>query len=157
MLYMCFHIGEVRYALQAGSIESVIPCVNLHASTELNSLQSGSLLYQQQLIPVYDLCQILLQRPSESALSTRILLIRNDTNNGSLCGIIAEQATGTARLDEVQPHIRTETLARMVHTDSHGTLQLINLPHLMGILQCTTVQNSGLQADTHKNFQTGSA
>ena len=159
MLYMCFHIGEVRYALPARSIESVIPRVNLQPCTELNDKQSGSLLYQQQLLPVFDLCQILLHRPAESALSTRILLLSNDTDNSILCGIIVEQATGTISVDGALnnplPNAEASSLAHTLHTDSNGTLQLIKLPQLMEMLLGKTVHNGSQQPGINNDLQTG--
>lgn len=159
MLYMCFHIGEVRYAIQATSIESVIPHVNLQPCTELNSKQSGSLLYKQQLLPVFDLCQILRHRPAEPALSTRILILTNDTDSSTVCGIIVEQATGTISLDEVlnspQHNPETPSLTDTVHTDSNGTLQLIKLPQLMEILLGKTMRDGSQQHAAYNDLPTG--
>lgn len=159
MLYMCFHIGEVSYVIQARSIESVTPCVNLQPCAEPDSQQSGNLLYKQKLIPVYDLCQLLLQRPAESALSTRILLLSNDADPGTLCGIIVEQATGTIRLDELpnslQPGSAASTLTETVLTESGGTLQLIKLDQLIKMLLNTSMHPGSEQHGANNGFQTG--
>jgi len=162
MLYMCFHIGELRYALQARSIESVIPRVNLQPCTELNTKQIGSLLYKQQLLPVFDLCQILRHQTAKAVLSTRILILTDDTDVRLLCGIIVEQATGTIRLDEL-PGSRIQdagssTLTETVQTRSGETIQLIKLPQLMELLlNTTTVRHSDKQCSTGNNIQTGSS
>jgi len=160
MLYMCFHIGEVRYALQARSITSVIPRVNLQPGTGFDNRQCGSLLYKQQLIPVFDLCQILLNRPAVSVLSTRILLLNNVSDDNMLLGIVVEQATGTVRLDRSlsnpPQNAGTGALTRTIHTDSHGTLQIIQLPQLMEILLGTADQNDTRQHEANNILQTGS-
>jgi len=159
MLYMCFHIGELRYALEARSIESVIPRVELQPCTELNTSQVGSLLYKQQLLPVFDLCQILRHQPAKPALSTRILILTDDTGSYTRCGIIVEQATGTIRLDErptsLPQHEAANSLAETVHTDSDGTLQLINSDKLMAMLLNTAGHHESKQSNANHNFQTG--
>lgn len=162
MLYMCFYIGEIRYAIQARSIESVIPCVKLQAPASPGTNQCGSLLYKQTLIPVFDLCQTLIQRQAESALSTRILLLSDETENSTLCGIIVERATGTITLNDEslnnhKQNNEASSLAYTVNTDKHGALQLINLSQLKDMLLATTAHNDIRQAGAIGNVQTGSA
>jgi len=160
MLYMCFHIGELRYALQARSIESVIPRVELQPCSELDTNQVGSLLYKQQLLPVFDLCQILHHQAAKPALSTRILILTDDTGSHTLYGIVVEQATGTIRLDERpgSPHQQEAeiTLTETVHTDNDGTLHLINSDQLTEMLLNTTIFSEDKPYSTTRNIQTGS-
>ncbi|HED17716.1 MAG TPA: chemotaxis protein CheW [Gammaproteobacteria bacterium] len=155
MLYMCFHIGELRYALQARSVASVIPRVPLQPCAELNTTQTGSLLFKQQLLPVFDLCQILRHQPAEAALSTRILILTDDQDARLLCGIIVEQATGTIRLDKLPDTLtqnsRSGSLTETVQTRSGETIQLIKLPQLMEMLLNTTI----VQHNINNNIQTG--
>jgi len=156
---MCFHIGELRYALQARSIESVIPRVELQPCAELNTSQVGSLLYKQQLLPVFDLCQILHHQAAKPALSTRILILTDDTGSRTLYGIVVEQATGTIRLDEqpnsLQQQVAANSLTETVHTDNDGTLQLIHPDQLSEILLNTATHNEDHQYSTGRNTQTG--
>ncbi len=149
MLHMCFYIDEIHYAVPARSIESVIPYVNLQPSTEHQSHQIGSLVYKQQLVPIFDLCQILLARCAESMLSTRILLLGDESGYSGLYGIIVERATGMINLADTikdQASHSSSSLSSTVYGKNQETIQLLDLARLHKLLLSPATSSQGTQA-----------
>lgn len=60
---------------------------------------AGEFVYRGEPVPVLDLCQLALGRPSNLRLSTRIILLRHEPQRGVMkpLGLVAEHATELAQ------------------------------------------------------------
>ncbi|KAA2212589.1 chemotaxis protein CheW [Teichococcus oryzae] len=100
MLFLLFHIGDDPYVLEAGCITEVLPLVRIKARPGPSG-RIGVINHHGTPVPVIDLSELILGRPSRTQLSTRIALIRNEVAGGQpqWLGLVLEQATEALRLD----------------------------------------------------------
>lgn len=105
MLFLLFHIGRDRYALEAGRVVEVLPLVRLQKIPRAPRGVAGLFNYRGQLVPAVDLCELATGIPAREQLSTRIILVRHADAAGRehLLGLIAERAAEIIRLDGRQP------------------------------------------------------
>ncbi len=75
MLLLHFEIGEGKYALPAERVLKVLPYIKLKKIPKTPEFVAGFMNYRGRLIPVIDLCSLILDRPCNPFLSTRIILI----------------------------------------------------------------------------------
>ena len=101
MLFLLFELGSDRYALEASLIVEVLPLVDLKRIPRAPTEIAGVMRYRGAPVPVVDLCQAALGRPSLARLSTRIVLVRSSGEDGRehVLGLIAEVATEMLRRD----------------------------------------------------------
>jgi chemotaxis-related protein WspB len=138
MLFLLFELGKDRYALDVRQIAEVLPLVAVKQVPRAPQAMVGLLNYRGAPVPVIDLHQLTLCRPSARRLSTRIVLVHYPDPAGPthLLGLIAERATQTAR------HKRSAFVASgitnagapylgPVVTDAHGLLQWIDVRTLL--------------------------
>ena len=100
MLFLLFQVGEESYALPAQVIVEILPLVPSKriqgAPTEL----AGVLRYRGAYVPVVDLAQLALGRPSLSRMGTRIVMVEVEyAGTRRVVGLIAERATETFSAD----------------------------------------------------------
>ncbi|MGB0580753.1 MAG: chemotaxis protein CheW [Limisphaerales bacterium] len=95
MLALVFQIGADRFGLPSAAIEEVIALVNLRHLPAAPEEIPGDFNYHGELVPVIDLCQLSLHRPSHRRWSTRLILTRvaDPVAAGKLVGLITENAT----------------------------------------------------------------
>ncbi len=95
MLLLNFHLGDGRYAISGHDVIRVLPLVRLQKIHNAPPLVAGLLNYGGTLVPVIDLCQLLLNRPCEAMVSTRIIMVeyRLPNNETRPLGLIAEDVT----------------------------------------------------------------
>jgi chemotaxis-related protein WspB len=138
MLFLLFELGNDRYALDVRQIAEVLPLVGVKQIPRAPPAMNGLLNYRGAPVPVVDLSQLTLGRPSMRQLSTRIVLVDYPVSGGGtrLLGLIAERATQTAR------HAASEFVASgitnagapylgPVVTDAHGLVQWIDIRTLL--------------------------
>jgi chemotaxis-related protein WspB len=104
MLFVIFHCGESRYALNASHVVEILPLVRWTPVAEGSVDVAGVFNYHGTPIPLVDLSERLAQRPSRNWMSTRIIVIRRGAPSDGekdLLGLVAERATNTARQNEV--------------------------------------------------------
>ena len=92
MLFLLFQIGAGRYAIEARRVVEVLP---LMRADRVPGASAAMVCYRGEPLPVIDLTEMILNRPSEQKLSTRILVITRA--DGSRLGIIAERANETIK------------------------------------------------------------
>jgi chemotaxis-related protein WspB len=134
MLFVLFQLGSDRYAIDTACVAEVLPLIEItrvpHAPPEI----AGVCDRRGTPIPVIDLSQLLLGRPAEQRLSTRILIVRYTDGRGDLqlVGLIAEKATEVTRREpETFVHSgitnsRTPYLGQ-VAGDAQGMVQRIDV------------------------------
>lgn len=98
MLFLLLRLGRDRYALEAGSVEEVLPLLELKALPQAPAGIAGLFSYHGTPVPVLDLGLLALGRPARRRFSTRIALVKLADAGGEqkkLLGLMAEQMTQT--------------------------------------------------------------
>jgi chemotaxis-related protein WspB len=138
MLFLVFELGNDRYALDVRQIAAVLPLVGIKLVPRAPQAMNGLFNYRGAPVPVLDLSQLTLGRPSKRRLSTRMMLVHypDDTGQTHLLGLIAERVTETARHEasEFVPSGITNSGAPYlgpVVTDARGLLQWIDVRTLL--------------------------
>ncbi len=138
MLFLTFQLANDRYALDASQIAEVLPLVGIKQIPQAPTGVAGLVDYRGAAVPVIDLCQLALGRPSAERLSTRIIVVRYPDGGGDtqLLGLVAEKATGMMRRepsDFVESGIANERAAYLgpVTSDRRGLVQRIEVTRLL--------------------------
>ena len=99
MLFLVFHLGAHRYALDAAQIAEVLPLVTLKPVPLAPAWVAGLLFHHGQNIPVIDLNMLALGTPARPLMSTRLVLVFYPQTGtpDRLLGVLVEQATETQR------------------------------------------------------------
>lgn len=138
MLFILFHLGKDRYALDVQRVVEVVPLLALKKFPQSPRGVAGLFLYRGRPVPALDLCELTLGRPAIEHLSTRIIIVNYSAQPGTeqLVGLIAERATETMRREEkdfVNAGVRgaAPTFLGPMLTDEHGVIQLISPEKLL--------------------------
>ena len=138
MLFLVFELGKDRYALDVRQIAEVLPLVGVKQIPRAPQAMNGLFNYRGAPVPVIDLSQLTLGRPSARRLSTRIVLVHypDQTGQTHLLGLVAEKATRTARheaSDFVASGVTNTGAPYLgpVVTDARGLLQWIDVRTLL--------------------------
>jgi chemotaxis-related protein WspB len=156
MLFLIFELGHDRYALPAAPIVEVLPVVRIKRVPHAPAGVIGVFDYHGAPVPVIDLSELTLGRPSAPRLSTRLIVVSypdrrgqnqghghgqgqgkdQDQSESHLLGLIAERATDTMRRDPadfVASGITTGRAPYLGHvtTSSHGVVQRIDVETLL--------------------------
>lgn len=138
MLFVLFHLGSERYALEAHRVVEVVPLLELRRLPQSPPGVAGMFLYRGRPVPALDLCAVTLGRPATEHLSTRILIVNHSDTPGQeqLVGLIAERVTETLRRepkDFAEPGVPLSTASFLgpVLTDQQGVIQLISTRRLL--------------------------
>lgn len=101
MLFLQFYMDDARYVMAAREVIEVIPMVKLQPLPQVPPHITGLLCYRGKSVPVVDLCQLLLNRPCNQRLSTRIIVAKAERNNVSrTIGLVVEKSTETRKFEE---------------------------------------------------------
>src|SRR5258705_7379594 len=97
MLFLVFELGKDRYAIEASRVVEVLHQVNLKQVPRAPGGVAGVLDYHGAPVPLIDLSELALGRPSRKWMSTRIILVeyRGTSGETHVLGLLAEQATET--------------------------------------------------------------
>jgi chemotaxis-related protein WspB len=138
MLFLIFELGKDRYALDVRQIAEIMPLVGVKQIPRAPPAIKGLFNYRGAPVPIVDLSQLTLGRPSARRLSTRIVLVHypDETGRTHLLGLIAERATQTARHEPaefVKSGVTNAGAAYLgpVVTDARGLLQWIDVRTLL--------------------------
>ena len=138
MLFLVFELGKDRYALDVRQIAEVLPLVAVKKIPRAPKAMNGLFIYRGAPVPVIDLSQLTLGRPSANRLSTRLVLVHypDDAGQTHLLGLVAERATQTARHEASAFVASGVTNAGApylgpVVTDARGLLQWIDVRTLL--------------------------
>jgi chemotaxis-related protein WspB len=102
MLYLLFELDKARYALEASQVIEILPLVDFKRIPRAITGVTGLFNYHGTPIPLLDLTELNLGRPSQSKMSTRIILINyiEDSGERHPIGLLAERVTETIRRPE---------------------------------------------------------
>lgn len=138
MLFVLFHLGKERYALEAQRVVEIVPLLALKKIPQSPRGVAGLFLYRGRPVPALDLCELTLGRPAAEHFSTRIIIINYSPAQGEeqFVGLIAERATETLRRE---PQEFVESGVRLTNSpflgpmlkDAQGVVQLINPERLL--------------------------
>lgn len=138
MLFLLFRLAEDRYALDVAQVAEVLPLVQVKKIPGAPQGVAGVFDYRGSPVPVIDLCEMMLGRPSRARLSTRLVVVRyrDQAANVHLLGLLAEHATETIRRDVadfVASGVSDERAPYLgpVATDSRGLVQWIRVDDLL--------------------------
>jgi chemotaxis-related protein WspB len=138
MLFLLFKLGSDRYALEASHVVEVLPLLELRQLPHAPKGFAGIFNSRGRPVPAVDLCEITLGFPARERLSTRIILIDCQVEDGSqhLLGLIAEEATEMLRKDPrefVDPGVRMGAAPYLgpVLMDPKGPIQWVHEQHLL--------------------------
>ncbi len=138
MIFLLFHIGADRYAIEAMRVAEVLPCVKLKAIPQAVAGVAGVFDYHGQAVPVVDLATLASGRPARPSLSTRLLVAHYPAAGGQprLLGLLAEHATEMARLNKEDFQTPGVSAAGapylgLVARDARGLLQWVEIDKLL--------------------------
>lgn len=135
MLFLLFQLGDNRYALDAREVVVVLPLVNVVWMPGVPPAIAGVCNYRGSLVPVIDLSQVVLGRPAQRRLHTRIVVVTYRAEDGSkkLLGLIAERATEALHreaADFAPSGVNGEHLGAMAF-DARGVTQCVEVEGLL--------------------------
>jgi chemotaxis-related protein WspB len=138
MLFLQCQIGDDRYALEASRVVEVLPLVKVQPMPHAPAAVAGVFTCRGAPVPLIDLSQLLLGRPAQRRLSTRIVLIEYPGAEATrhLLGLLAEKAIGTVVREAAEfsaTGIRAQAAPYLgpVAVDAQGLLQWIELDQLL--------------------------
>jgi chemotaxis-related protein WspB len=100
MLFLVFHVGEDRYAIDAAQAVEVLPLVRWKRVPGAPAGVAGVFNYHGAPVPLIDLSELMTKQPSRSWMSTRIIVVNRSmvsTGARKLLGLLAEKVTETLR------------------------------------------------------------
>lgn len=137
MLMVLFQIGPNTYAIDSEPIVEIFPKIKIKKIPGTESSVAGLINYCGKPVPVIDLSQIILKRPSEPALHTRIILLQSQSQ---LLGLIAEKVIEAEEVDQssfIIPGIASKELPFLggLYIKEETTIQLVKMADLFNYLQ----------------------
>jgi chemotaxis-related protein WspB len=102
MLCLVFSLDAEHYLLNVAQIHLLLPLIRLKTIAGAPPWVAGLFEYHQQMVPVIDLAQATIGRPSEQLSSTRLALVDyvSEQHETRLLGVILENAVDTLRCNE---------------------------------------------------------
>ena len=138
MLFILFQLGSERYALDASQVIAVLPRLDMKAIPHAPPAVAGLCNFRGAPVPVIDLSELALGRPSANRLSTRIVLVHlpDPAGQSHLLGLLAERATETLRRDPadfVPAGVSVDAASYLgpVTADARGLIQRIEVQRLL--------------------------
>ncbi|MFB4390874.1 MULTISPECIES: chemotaxis protein CheW [unclassified Pseudomonas] len=139
VLYLLFHIGGQRFALDVREVIEVLALRRLKPIAQAPAWVAGVLGHRGALVPVIDVSALSFGATAAQRTSTRLVLVhyRGDPQRPDLqLGLILEQATNTLRCapQEFQPYGLDNAEARYlgpVRQDAQGLVQRIQVDDLL--------------------------
>jgi len=139
MLFLVFRLGSDRYAIEATQVVEVLPLVNWKCVPRAPAGVAGIIDYHGAPVPLIDLTQMALGKPSRKWMSTRIIVVnyrRDSSDQTHVLGLMAEQAIETIRRAEEEFENSGLTVTESpylgsVTTDPAGTIQRIEIKDLL--------------------------
>jgi chemotaxis-related protein WspB len=102
MLFLVFQLGDDRYAIDVTQVVEVLPLVNWKCIPRAPVGVAGVIDYRGMPVPLLDLTELAMGRPSRRWMSTRIIVVNYgwDCSQTRLLALIAERATELIRRNE---------------------------------------------------------
>jgi chemotaxis-related protein WspB len=93
-LMLLFSVGEIRYALPCRDVVHVLALPRLQPTPGAPGAAAGAFLYRGELLPVIDLCRLMLGTGCPPLISSRVVVVRTTPEAGSRpLGLLAEKVT----------------------------------------------------------------
>jgi chemotaxis-related protein WspB len=134
MLMLLFHAGQNKYAIDCDYVIEVIPKVTLKEIPHSPPNILGLLNYGGQPLPVVDLVQMIENRPVNSSLHSRIIVIqcRHLKVDVQSFALAVEKVTETAEMDRdrfYKTGLEVVDLPFLdgLYTDERQTIQFIDI------------------------------
>ncbi|HWJ76140.1 MAG TPA: chemotaxis protein CheW [Kaistia sp.] len=151
MLFLMFRVGKDRYVIDADQIEQVLPFMDAKALPGAPSGVVGAINYHGAPVPLIDLSSLALGRPSATVMSTRIILIRYPSAEGTyrrlaLCAEHVVETVSRPASDFVPTGVEAGTPAYLgpVAADAEGLIQWIRAEALLTAeIRAILFQDSG--------------
>jgi chemotaxis-related protein WspB len=138
MLFLVFQLGTDRYAIEANQVIEVLHLVNVKQIPQAPSGVAGVFDYHSASVPLIDLAELALGKPSRRQMSTRIILVKYGAPppETRMLGLLAEHATETLRRNEEDFSdaglaVSDTPYLGNVTTDARGIVQRIEIPNLL--------------------------
>lgn len=135
MLHLVFRVGSERYAISATEIQAVLAVPELQPVALAPDYVAGLFRYEDEFIPVLDLCLLRHNIPARRVLSTRMILVMGE--DGSRLGLLVEQALEMMDLadgyllDSAIAGTGRDWLDQRVYGSEGGLIQSVNWPALL--------------------------
>lgn len=128
MLVLIFYVGETQYAISCKQIVEIIFLVKLQKIAQMPNYVAGLLNYRGDIMPVIDLCELLMKNQYSHKLSTRIIIINFRSKQGKIyrLGLIAEKVTETLTIQETDLNH-----SKLLEDSSFYRGEIINAQHGM--------------------------
>ena len=137
MMVLLFKVDDKRYGMDVANVVELVPYMKLQQLPKAPDFIAGLLNYRGRIVPVVDLSFLLVNRPSQQLLSSRIILIRPSLEEKDrFIGLLAEQVTEASKIpDEDFTDTGLEgdesSFVDKVTLRSDGLIQHINLDLLL--------------------------
>ncbi len=138
MLFLSVQLGQDPYALEVRPVVEVLPLVNLKRIPQTPPGVAGAFNYRGAPVPVIDLSELTVGKPSLRRLSTRLVLVRYtlESREQPLLGLIAERVIQTIRrgpTDFVSLGVTVDGAPYLgpVATDERGLIQRVAVERLL--------------------------
>ncbi len=100
MMLLLFNIENDFYGIDFKFVSEIIPLVNCEKLPGAPDFVTGVINIRGRIIPIIDLSKLLCDKPSRKMLSTRIIIIDNQSSGKfSSIGLIAEKVTEAITCD----------------------------------------------------------
>jgi chemotaxis-related protein WspB len=102
MLFLVFKIGKDSYALDVGRVTEVLPLVDCKRIPHAPAGLAGLFNYHGTFVPLIDLTELAIGRPSDNKMTTRIIVASYIDESGKhhTIGLKAEQVMETLRREK---------------------------------------------------------
>jgi len=147
MMLLFFYLGDDSYAVKCERVREISPMVALKEVPHSPDYFSGFFHYRGMIIPVVDLCRVILGRPCRMRLSTRIIVVEipGESRTTSIMGLVAERVTEAGRRFEdalIMPgsHLQSFPYLSGVFMENKQMIHLIDLDLLTKSLSLLTAE-----------------
>jgi chemotaxis-related protein WspB len=151
VLFLLLYLDHECYAIDSAAVSQVLPLLEIRALPRAPAAVAGVIAFEGSVVPVIDLSELALGRPSRQHLSTRIVLVAYPDLLGQphQLGLIAERATSTFRCEasEFKPSGVSNLEARYlghVANGPNGLVQRIELRELLTPAICSLLFETAL-------------
>ncbi|XGV97161.1 MAG: chemotaxis protein CheW [Leptolyngbya sp. BL-A-14] len=145
MLLLVFNVGNSLYAIESAHVVEVIPRLSYRKLHQVPEHVVGVFNYRSSIVPVIDLCRLMRGTPSQSYLSTRVMMVSYPRADGALryIGLMAERVIETldkTEADFKDAGIRGQEASYLggIMTHKKGLIQQICLEQLLADVHLKT-------------------
>ena len=130
MQLLTFTTGEQQYGIDTRNIVEVLPFINAQELPQQAEEIRGLIRYRGKLLPVLDLCQLILDRPCQLRLGTRTIVVKTVADEADDSSVLfastAEDVVGisTTTFDNTNCEHSESFMGPIVDAESNTTAKL---------------------------------